>query len=366
MLSYLRTRVGFWAWGIERDDLVQAYALYDLALAGEPELGAMNRMREKQNLAPEAKFKLAGAYALAGQRQEAQRLISGTIPPLSPYNELGGTYGSALRDMAMLAEGYLVADEVDAAIPLINEISKSLAKSYWYSTQTTAYALLVIGKYLEGWETGNPIRISYEWNGKRETAQSEAPVKRIPLALRDESAAQKLRVVNESSEPVYVRILKTGQPAPGAEKPVSNGLSLSVKYYDESGAPLAIDSLPQGTDIVVELTVTNASRRYYEELAMTFIAPAGWEIANPRFEGWSLDRENGFEYQDIRDDRVSTFFSLRGSRSKTLKLMLNASYLGRFYLPAAKVEAMYDSSINAAGEGKWITVDEASAAAGRK
>ena len=87
------------------------------------------------------------------------------------------------------------------------------------------------------------------------------------------------------------------------------------------------------------------------------MAPAGWEIANPRFEGWTQDRETGFAYQDIRDDRVFTFFSLRGSKSKTLKLMLNASYLGRFYLPPAKVEAMYDASINAAGEGKWIAVD---------
>jgi uncharacterized protein YfaS (alpha-2-macroglobulin family) len=365
-LSYLRSQVGLWSWGIERGDLVQAYALYDLALAGEPELGAMNRMREKQSLKAEARFKLAGAYALAGQRQEAQRLIQGEIPPLSPYSELGGTYGSALRDMAMLAEGYLAADAVDAAIPLINEISKSLAGSFWYSTQTTAYALLAVGKYLATWKTGAPMRVTYDWNGKRQIVESGAAVKRIPLALRDETAAQKARIANESSEPLYVRILKTGQPAPGAEKPLSNGLGLSVRYYDENGASLDVTSLPQGTDIVAEITVSNPTGRYYEELAMTYIAPAGWEIGNPRFEGWSQDRETGFEYQDIRDDRVVTFLSLRGSRSKTLKLMLNASYLGRFYLPPAKVEAMYDSSINAAGEGKWITVDEASALPGRK
>ncbi len=235
VLSYLRSRVGAWSWGIDRDDLVQAYALYDLALAGEPELGAMNRMREKQNLPVEARFKLAGAYALAGQRQEAQRLVSGQIPPISPYSELGGTYGSALRDMAMLAEGYLVADMEDAAIPLINEISKSLAGHFWYSTQTTAYALLAIGKYLEKWESGAPLKVSYEWNGKRETVQSAAAVKRVPLVLRDETAAQRLKVTNESDQPLYVRILKTGQPAPGAEKPVSNGLNLSVNYYDETG-----------------------------------------------------------------------------------------------------------------------------------
>jgi len=67
----------------------------------------MNRMRERTGLPAEARFKLAAAYALAGQRQEALRLTEGQIPPLSAYSELGGTYGSDIRDLAILAEGLL-------------------------------------------------------------------------------------------------------------------------------------------------------------------------------------------------------------------------------------------------------------------
>lgn len=359
MISFLKTQVGRWSWNVDRSDFVQAYALFDLALAGEPDLGAMNRMRERPSLPVEIRYKLAAAYSLAGQKQEALRLTQGEIPPLSPYVELGGTFGSDLRDKAILAEGLLESGQIDHAAALINDIANSLSSEQWYSTQTTAYSLLVIGKYMVTWKTGAAMKMSFEWNGKREAVESDAPVKRVPLALQDESGAKSIRVANESAEPIYVRIVKTGNPAPGKESATSNGLSLSVNYYDRDNKPLDVSSLPQGTDIIAEIQVENPTSRRYEELAMTYMAPAGWEIVNPRFEGWSQDSEKGFEYQDIRDDRVFTFLGLGGRSRKSLKLMLNASYLGKFYLPQSKVEAMYDASINAAAEGKWITVDEA-------
>jgi alpha-2-macroglobulin len=363
MLTFLKSQVGLWAWKLDRTDLVQAYALYDLALAGEPELGAMNRMREKKGLDDEARFKLAAAYAFAGQKQEAQRLTRGDIPPLTPYTEMGGTYGSQLRDTAMLAEGYLETGSIEEAAPLVNEVAKLLSDDEGYNTQATAYGLLVVGKYLSAWKTGQPMKLTYTWGGKSQSMESDAPVKRLTLPPGEGTAARPLTLVNASAEPVYVRVLRTGQPAPGKEKPVSNGLKLAVSYTDKDGAPLDVGSLAQGTDIIAKITVTNPTNRSYEELAMAYLAPAGWEISNPRFEGWSQDSEKGFEYQDVRDDRVYTFFSLAGGKGKTLKLMLNASYIGKYYLPPTKVEAMYDSSINAAAEGRWITVNDASSPA---
>jgi hypothetical protein len=51
------------------NDLAQAYRLYTLALAGAPDLSAMNRLRETANISNESKLRLAAAYALAGQKQ---------------------------------------------------------------------------------------------------------------------------------------------------------------------------------------------------------------------------------------------------------------------------------------------------------
>jgi uncharacterized protein YfaS (alpha-2-macroglobulin family) len=35
---------------------------------------------------------------------------------------------------------------------------------------------------------------------------------------------------------------------------------------------------------------------------------------------------------------------------------LTATYVGKFYLPAAMVEAMYDGTINANNTGQWVEV----------
>ncbi|MCK4460383.1 MAG: hypothetical protein KAW46_01185, partial [candidate division Zixibacteria bacterium] len=60
---------------------------------------------------------------------------------------------------------------------------------------------------------------------------------------------------------------------------------------------------------------------------------------------------------DIRDDRIYTYFNLKQGESKTFRVMLSATYLGRFYLPMVNVEAMYDATINARLPGGWVKVE---------
>ena len=60
-------------------------------------------------------------------------------------------------------------------------------------------------------------------------------------------------------------------------------------------------------------------------------------------------------YQDIRDDRVYTFFSLNKG-TDTFVIMLSASYPGRFYLPFTYCEEMYDNSIYSRKAGQWVEV----------
>ncbi len=40
----------------------------------------------------------------------------------------------------------------------------------------------------------------------------------------------------------------------------------------------------------------------------------------------------------------------------TFNVMLNASYLGKYYLPGIQAEAMYDNEYLVRGKGKWIKV----------
>ena len=63
---------------------------------------------------------------------------------------------------------------------------------------------------------------------------------------------------------------------------------------------------------------------------------------------------------DIRDDRVNFYFDLdrkrNTSETKTFTVLLNAAYLGTYYLPGIQVEAMYDNDYLVRTKGNWIEV----------
>jgi hypothetical protein len=95
----------------------------------------------------------------------------------------------------------------------------------------------------------------------------------------------------------------------------------------------------------------------YENLALSLVVPSGWEIRNLRL----FDQDNSFNkdpyvYQDIRDDRVNTFFRLGPNESRTYNILLHAAYPGKYYFPPVSCEDMYDGRIYARDKGRWIEV----------
>jgi len=98
----------------------------------------------------------------------------------------------------------------------------------------------------------------------------------------------------------------------------------------------------------------------YTDLALTQIIPSGWEIYNERMTNpEDADNTAGapYNYQDIRDDRVMTYFDLPMGQSKTFKIRLMASYSGSFVFPAIQCEGMYDSSVNARTSAGRVVVE---------
>jgi hypothetical protein len=86
--------------------------------------------------------------------------------------------------------------------------------------------------------------------------------------------------------------------------------------------------------------------RAVQELALVHLLPAGYEIINTRLGG-AGDASSSFKYQDIRDDRVMTYFDLARGAAKTVSFTVNRVYAGSFFRPAIRAYAMYDESIAA-------------------
>ena len=167
--------------------------------------------------------------------------------------------------------------------------------------------------------------------------------------------------MNKGQNTLYVRLVTQGQPLSGDSLKVNNNpavLVMGVSYVTQNGTPVDINKLTQGTDFIAKVVVKNPGKRgYYSQMALTQIFPSGWEILNARMLGGEGPfKSSPATYQDVRDDRVYTYFNMSEQETLTYYIQLNASYLGRYFLPGTYTEAMYDNSISAGVNGKWVEV----------
>ncbi|MCG6922982.1 MAG: hypothetical protein LJF15_18130 [Acidobacteria bacterium] len=357
---FQRRRARAWVPGSGRAELVQAYRLFTLALAGSPELGAMNQLRERESLPVTARWRLAATYELAGQPEAADALAAPGPVTVQPYRELAGTFGSDLRDRAMILEALLIMGRSDSIGPLVQSLSQALSAQRWLSTHETAYALLALARSVGEGRLGGETTFSYAWSGG-DTVSVSSPTPVVQRTLDpDADAKARLVVENRGENALYPRLILSGLPPVGEETAASNGLVLAVEYQTMDGAALDPRRLDQGTDFKAIVTVTSTGERGdYEQVALSHVVPSGWEIHNERMGPGGRRPPAGIEYQDVRDDRVYTYFDLKAGETKKVELLLNASYLGRFYLPPVGVEAMYDATINARVVGRWTEVVQA-------
>src|SRR5690606_12493918 len=139
----------------------------------------MNRLKEFPYLSDEAAWRLAAAYQLAGQSVVANQLVKGRSTESKPYERAGYTFGSALRDRAMILETLDLMGRQQEAEKVLLSVAAGLDNESWYRTQTTAYALLAIGKFGGGGAGKN--NFSYTLNGQSNTVAANTYLYRIPI-----------------------------------------------------------------------------------------------------------------------------------------------------------------------------------------
>lgn len=361
-LSYSRREARDWApnehdkWSRGRNQLAQAYRLYVLALGGSAEAGAMNRLRTTPGLSDQARWMLAAAFALNNRKDVAREIVKDLTTNVSPYREMAWTYGSDLRDEAVIAEALMRMEDKAAAAGVVRRIGQRLSSGGWYSTQSTAWAMLAVSRFAADHDLDKTMHYTSTIGGKTENRVSAKPIVQVELPAPD--GKRRATIANTGKNLIYLRVVRTGTPVAGQETPASNGLAMEVQYRTMDGHVIDPTKLDQGTDFQAVVTMYNpGTRGTYQELALTQVFPSGWEIRNSRLEETEGVLRNGpFNYQDIRDDRVMTYFDLAAGQSVTYRVLLNASYTGRFHLPSTTCSAMYDNTVNARNGGQWVTV----------
>lgn len=334
--------------------LTQAYRLYLLALAKSPETGAMNRLRESPNLPELAKWRLASAYAMIGHGEIADQLVQKTGGVLQRYREHDLTYGSDLRDKAIILEVNGILRNQKKELELYTELADVLSSDKWLSTQETGYMLMAMAKTSKAHNTA-VSKLFYSVDGGKGTEVNIGrQIKNV--VIPEKQGSRKVKLKNTGKTRLYLTVVTEKIALPGNERKRASKLELSVYYHDMNGKTLDPSKIKQGTEFVAEVTVRNPGKKmHYKQMALNQIFPSGWEIRNTRMYSAGLDSDA--RYQDFRDDRVLSYYNLDAGKSKVIRVVLHATYQGKFYLPAATSEAMYDHSIFALEPGKWVEVE---------
>ena len=351
-------------WWHHDNEMSQAYRLYTLALAGKPDLSGMNRMRETKTKYESSITLLAAAFAAAGKQEAARDLLNDASASKFVYNWWGYTYGSDLRDQALRLETLTAIGDnkrgLDAALLVASSVGNA---ARWYSTQEVATCLRALCKFAKKATFGEKADFVITSGGREMPVNSTTS---YYLYNFTDNTSGGIAVKNTSKQKLFCRAVFNGRPAVTNQGSEAKNISLNIRYTDVKGQAIDPAKLTQGTDFMAEVTVTRTGEMRFDfnELALTQIFPSGWEILNTRMNLVGGGNSDPLDYQDIRDDRVMTYFDLpfnwnndvNAKQSRTYRIQLNAAYTGRYFLSTIACEAMYDDRIRASVPGRWVEV----------
>ena len=277
-----------------RDDLmIRTYRVYLLALTDQPALGAMNLLKESslRDMTDVEKWLLASAYHRAGSSAIADEILRDAGTLANEGKRWEHTFGSALRDRAMILMAMIDFQRWEEVDSLSEEIALALSSDRWYSTQTSGFALLSLGKHIRATEGDQPLRLTGSVtlpSGEVVPFDSGSRFYNVDI---ESGFGQSVRVQLNAESTVtraFATLAWSGVPLQADAVAESRNLELDVRWRDENGFRIYPDTLKQGTTFWWHFRVRNTSAAYLREMALTQLLPSGWEIENTRLSGASL------------------------------------------------------------------------------
>ena len=327
----------------KQGETIQAYRLFVLALAGKAEMGAMNRFKELEMNYDLTKALAAAAFAQMGKTNIAQKLLP-NVEEGEMMSDYYTSFGSRTRDLAFYTYVQMLCDVDQATVQNnINSVCRMISGDRWMDTQTTAFSLFVLGKYAEkmGLNKTN-LSATVKVNGEERTLN--ANMASVGYGFTPKLGSNAVEIKNNTDQKMIANLFTKTSVAEYDMNESGNFINMTVSYTDKNGNPVNLTNLTAGTDLKVQMTVTNPSEYQVTELALSYYLPSGWELVNDRLSG-DMTGNEGAKHIDFRDDRAYIYFDLMPRSKKTFTLKANATYEGNYMIPAVRCEDMYNNEI---------------------
>lgn len=333
-----------------------AYSLYVLALAKQPNRSIMNFYSEnKELLSLDGRYLLSVAYALIGDKNGYQQILPKSFSGEVSERATGGSFYSAIRDEAIALNALIDVDPTNNQIPVMAQhVTQAISTARWFSTQEAVFSVLALGKMAKQ-ANANAIAAEVLVDGK-----SIAQTKGETIKLNTAQLKGKNVEIKTSSGKVYYSWVSEGVDATGSFEAVDNYMKVRRRFLNRNGNEVSNGIFNQNDLIVVELTIEKAYSDNIENVVITDLLPAGFEVENIRIStvptlNWI--KENSYELgRDVRDDRVNLFINLT-QQKQTYYYLVRAVSAGTYQLGPVAADAMYNGEMHSYNGGGVIRIN---------
>lgn len=336
------------------------YSLYVLALVGDPQISTMNYYKANPKLMSiDSKYMLAAAYHLAGDRNKFAEILPGEFSGETSNKSFAGSFHSHIRDLGISLNCLLTAKPDHQQIPILaRQLSKQMKGRRYMNTQERVFGFLALGKVAQksNKSSANGTVIA---NGK-EVANFNG--QNLELDYHQINSKE-FTIEAEGEGELYYFWDMEGLSMNNEYEEKDNYLSIRKTLYDKKGSRIDPSKIKQNDLIVVKLTLKSLTQKKVENVVVTDIIPAGFEIENPRLSNIastvSWAKMGSMDHYDIRDDRVLFFTTAHNTnKGQDYYYLARAVSKGEFIMGPASADAMYDGEFHSYNGGGMVSIGD--------
>ena len=295
------------------------------------------------------------SYMLAGDKRSADKLLPGGFTDADPKQQFNGSFNSPIRDRAIALNCMLEADPNNQQIGrLSQQLSEMVKNARYMNTQERAFTFLAFGKLAKQSKEHN-AKVVIKIGGK-EAGTFDG----TDLVIEDTKMASSPVTLNSSgSGRVYYFWYEEGVSADGSVKLEDNFLRVRKSFFNRWGQPIDLKNIHQNDLVVVKISLVSATGTYVENIAITDILPAGFEIENDRLRATNsmpwIQNQSEAQHEDIRDDRILLYTDAT-AKEKYFYYTVRAVTTGTFKMGPIMADAMYNEEYHSYNGGGWVTI----------
>jgi uncharacterized protein YfaS (alpha-2-macroglobulin family) len=335
------------------------YSLYVLALAGKQDMSTMNYYKSNpQLLTLDCKYLLSAAYALAGDKGKFKEMLPGNFVGDVSDKETGGSFASAVRDEAIALNVLAEVDPQNQQIPIMTKhVAETIKKSYYLSTQERVFSFLALGKVLRS-NASSTVTAQVKVNAK---VVGDFSGKAMKLT-RKQLGGSKVEIATRGAGKLYYFYENEGITADGSYKQEDSYIKVRKQFYDRFGRAISGMNFKQNDLIIVGITIENSYSKSIDNVVITDMLPAGFEVENPRLKeipgmDWVKDASTPTT-SDYRDDRVNLFMNLYSGHPQKYYYAVRCVSPGAFVMGPVMADAMYAGEYHSYNGGGVVRITE--------